>query len=902
MTGLSAQLDDAAKSSPDPAAVRLLFERLLETQGAGRILADEVVARAVAAVGGASRSLARLLVSDELALAVLAGDDPIDLSRAQNGDDLVRSRRLAFLAIARDDLCGTDVLETTGSRLSDLADGVLAAACRLAGAGEVGLAVVAMGKHGARELNYSSDVDIVFVAGDEADLAAATAAAREVVRLAGAAFRVDTDLRPEGRNGPLVRSLESYSAYWQKWAQPWEFQALLKARHSAGDVSTGEVFVARALESVWSRRFDADDLAQLRAMKGRAEEIVLRKGLSHRELKRGTGGIRDIEFAVQLLQLVHGQSDASLRARSTLDALAALAEGYVDPADASTLALAYRFLRTVEHRLQLIDEVRTHTVPEPGPARDHLVRVLGFGEPLAGRRRRSDRFDEVLSRYQSSVRSIHERLYFRPLLEVFAGTAGPTFVSETVATERLAAFGFREAERTRQALAELTRGLTRSSRLMQQLLPVLLGWLSETPDPDLGLLALRNFAGLPHQRDVVVASFRDSPELARRLCVILGTSRAIGDLALRHPDLALRLGSDAELAPPAEEALVEAAGGGRGEPSRSLRRLVGRETLRLAAGEILGVLPTSLVPRQLAALADAALTGALEAASPALPFAIVAVGRLGGAELSYGSDLDVLFLYEGSGPIDAAEGEATVARVMGVLNGATPAERIWTVDASLRPEGRKGPLARSLAAHREYHDRWLSAWERQALIRARPLAGDDDLLRRFMGLVEETVWERELSPDDVREIRRLKARTEKERIPAGEDPRFHLKLGRGSLADIEWTVQLLQLVHRVRGANTRLALAGLERAGALSREDASILETALSFLESTRNRWHLVGNYVSGAGGPATHTGSDSLPQSPEALRRLARSLGESPAELRENYRRVTRRARSVVERCFYEL
>jgi glutamate-ammonia-ligase adenylyltransferase len=441
---------------------------------------------------------------------------------------------------------------------------------------------------------------------------------------------------------------------------------------------------------------------------------------------------------------------------------------------------------------------------------------------------------------------------------------------------------------------------------MQQLLAVLLGWLSETPDPDLGLLGLRNLSSLPHQRDVVVAAFRDSPELARRLCVVLGTSRRLGELVQHYPAVALSLGDDDELFEKGRSDLSEralaAAGGGGGRAATSIRRLVGSETLRTAAADLFLVSPGLAASRRLSALADVTLEAALEAVGPSLPFAVVAMGRLGGEELAYASDLDVLFVYEGGRKNKAAEAEQAASRLLSLLNGSTPAERIWTVDASLRPEGKQGPLARSLDAYAEYYDRWMAPWERQALLRARPVGGDEGLLDAFMALVERTLWERPFGEEETREIRRLKARTERERIPAGEDPQFHLKLGRGSLADIEWTTQLLQLRNGVPATTTAGALAALANGGVLEEPDRAALATALAYLTATRNRWHLVGNYLAGASGVVGPAGADSLPQPGEALSRLARSLGKRPTDLRQEYRRVTRRARRVVERLFYGL
>jgi glutamate-ammonia-ligase adenylyltransferase len=273
-----------------------------------------------------------------------------------------------------------------------------------------------------------------------------------------------------------------------------------------------------------------------------------------------------------------------------------------------------------------------------------------------------------------------------------------------------------------------------------------------------------------------------------------------------------------------------------------------------------------------------------------VPFAVVAFGRLGGAELGYASDLDVAFVYDGSGRADAEEAERLASGLLRFVGGGTPAEQVWAVDAGLRPEGRNGPLARSLESWRAYLERWASTWERQAYLRARGVAGDGDLGQRLMASIEDAIWTRPLTPDAAREIRRMKARIEKERVGRDEDPEFHLKLGRGSLSDIEFTVQLLQLRHQVPGAATIGALHALVDAGHLPGDEAEVLEEAYRFCERTRNRSFLVV-------GPG-----DSLPIRPEQATPLARSLGFTVAGLREEYRRLTRRARRVVEHRFYDL
>lgn len=936
---LPPELDAAAQASAAPGSVRLAFEQLLGAADsapgvAERLVADPRLASSAAAVVSASRSLTRVILTDTSALDVLSAVSDGELrtaggvadpSQASDPHDLVRRKRLGMLAIAAADLTGAIGLEEAGAALSGLADAVLRAACSLSG-GHEGLAIIAMGKLGAGELNYASDVDLMFVGEDP------EGAGRRILATAAAAFRVDTDLRPEGRNGALVRSLDSFRSYWDRWARPWEFQALLKARYAAGDAQLGAEFEKAGGDAVWGRALGADDLAELRAMKGRAEELIERKGLEAREIKRGRGGIRDIEFSVQLLQLVHGAGDPAIRQPATLPALAELGSaGYIDSRDASALAIAYRFLRTLEHRLQLVEEAQVHTVPESLEARRALARVLGFAAPpgppstqkgrgathLRGGGEPEDRLAAVLARHQSHARAIHERLFFRPLLEVFAArdvTSTATSTSSrgtsrwtvTAAEDRLSALGFRQAERTREALSELTRGLTRSSRLMQQLLPVLLGWLSETPDPDEGLLSLRRLVSAHHSRDVLVAGFRESPELARRLALLLGTSRQVGGLVARHPELAVTFADDAGLVgEPADDlraTAIRAADPGTGRAEPALRHLVESVTLRIIATDILSQATDAEISRALADLGDATIAAALGAARPSVPMGLVAMGRLGGKELSYGSDLDVLLVYDGSGADDAAAAEEAAAAIFRLLNGSTPAERVWTIDASLRPEGRQGPLARSLEAYAEYYERWAAIWELQALVRARPVAGDPIVLDKFMGLVDQHVWGRSFGPEETRTIRLMKARTERERIPAGEDPQFHLKLGKGSLADVEWTAQLLQLQSRTPATGTLDALRLLMAAGCLEVVEGAVLAEAFRFCSATRNRWHLVGNFVAGEGRIVSKVGSDSLPSDREALGRLARSLGSDPTELREAYRRVTRRARRIVEARFYGL
>jgi glutamate-ammonia-ligase adenylyltransferase len=873
------EVTQATERSAAPERVHTALARLADTDPGAidRLGADAGLRSALVAVLAASRSLTHFCLTDREALEVLAHLD----RRPGERDDLPRWKNLEYLRLAARDLTGTDDLAAVGRHLARLADDVVQGAWTLAGEPAAGVAVIAMGKLGGRELNYASDVDIVFVGdGDVRGLLEATRSC----------FRVDVDLRPEGRQGPLVRTLDSYAAYWARWAQPWEFQALLKARPVIGPPDLGRAFAEAASAQVWDRPFGADELRQIRHLKARAEGEINRRGLAEREIKRGRGGIRDIEFSVQILQLVHGRHDAGLRSPTTLDALAELGRaGYVDRADAARLAGAYRFLRTVEHRLQLVDGAQVHALPTDVAALDRLARVLGHRDgPDATA---SSIFLAELRGHQTAARAIHEQLFFRPLLELFAGL--PVGLSPEAAKTRLEAFGFADAERTRQALQELTRGLTRSSRLMHQMLPLLLGWLSDAPDPDGGLLSLRTLVDDPHRADLLVSRFRDSPETARRICVLLGTSRLIATGLHHHPDLIDDLASD-----PSEglsdRLKVNSALDWRPGPTErtgALRRFKEAEELRIAAADVLDLFgpdAVEVVGSRLSNLAEAVLRAALETVASPVPLAVIAMGRLGGGELSYASDLDVLVVYDGTTPADAAMAETAAEELMRVVKGSTPAERVYLLDADLRPEGRQGPLARSVSGYATYYGRWAATWERQALLRARPVAGDAEVGRRFMEAADEFVWQPWTDEHD-REVRRLKARMERERIPARDDPDFHLKLGRGSLSDVEWTVQLLQLRHGIASTGTMAGLQALLAAGLVDPADAAALTDAYRFCERTRNRLYLV------RGVPG-----DALPSRADHLAFLARSLGFSSADLRGAYRRVTRRARGVAERLFY--
>ncbi|UWE08814.1 bifunctional [glutamine synthetase] adenylyltransferase/[glutamine synthetase]-adenylyl-L-tyrosine phosphorylase [Actinacidiphila bryophytorum] len=869
------------------------------------------------------------------------------LAAAADPDALRAAYRRCLLGIAARDVCGTSDLVRTAAELADLATATLRAALAIASAetpqdaAAARLAVIGMGKCGGHELNYVSDVDVIFVA-EPADGVEEVEAVRAATRLAarmmrvcsdttaeGTIWPVDANLRPEGKNGPLVRTLSSHLAYYARWAKTWEFQALLKARPVAGDPALGAEYVAAIRPLVWQAAEREHFVTDVQQMRRRVVDNIPAAQVE-RELKLGPGGLRDVEFAVQLLQLVHGRTDSSLRSGTTLTALAELAAGgYVGRADAASLDDAYRFLRLMEHRIQLHKMRRTHLVPDDEAGLRRLGRGLGFrSEPVAN-------LNREWKRHAMEVRRLHEKLFYRPLLESVAqlGT-DDVRLSTDAARQRLQALGYADPAAAMRHLEALASGVSRKAAIQRTLLPVLLGWFADSADPDAGLLGFRKVSDALGLTPWYLRLLRDEGAAAQRLARVLSSGRMAPDLLLRAPEAVAVLGSvDGGLVPREHAALeqeVLAAVGRADGPEQAIAAVRGvrrRELFRTAAADLIDtygddveaaedrVDPAVLVDRVGCAVfgvTAATVAGALRAAVNAvtgndarpLPtrFAVIGMGRFGGRELGYGSDADVLFVHEPHDGVDQAEaGKAAlaVADEMRRLLQIPTADPPLLVDADLRPEGKSGPLVRSLASYAAYYRRWSLVWESQALLRAIPVAGDQDLGARFIELIDPLRYPADgLDEEAVREIRRLKARMESERLPRGADRTTHAKLGRGGLSDVEWTVQLLQLQHagrlpELRTTGTRRALTAAAGAGLLDPADAAVLDEAWVLATRVRNAVMLV------RGRPG-----DTFPGDGRELAAVGRYLGFPPGhvgDMLEDYRRRTRRARAVVERLFYE-
>lgn len=862
------------------------------------------------------------------------------LDEVVDPDSLRVAYRRALLSIAARDVCGTTDVSEVAAELADLATATLRAALALAraeapaDAAQCRLAVVAMGKCGGHELNYVSDVDVIFV-GEPVDGVEETKAVQAAARLAahmmricsdttveGTIWPVDANLRPEGRNGPLVRTLSSHLAYYQRWAKTWEFQALLKARPVAGDPALGAEYVEAVSPLVWQAADRENFVADVQKMRRRVVATIPVDRVD-REIKLGPGGLRDVEFAVQLLQLVHGRGDSSLRSGSTLKALAALADGgYVGRADAAQLDEAYRFLRAMEHRIQLYRLHRTHLVPEDEADLRRLGRSLGLRtDPVT-------ELNRAWRRHASVVRRLHEKLFYRPLLDAVAQLApGERRLSAQAAGTRLEALGYADPAAALRHLEALSSGVSRKAAIQRTLLPVLLGWFADSADPDAGLLGFRQVSDALGKTPWYLRLLRDEGAAAENLARVLSAGRLAPDLLMRAPEAVSILGDPEGLRPRSREHLEqEVLAAVRRAPdaetavavTRGVRR---RELFRTAAADLIGSYgteenpaepdPGALVDRVGPAVTDlnaATISGALRAAvrerwGDTLPtrFAVIGMGRFGGHELSYGSDADVLFVHEpreGVGDEEAARAANAVVTEMRRLLQLPTADPPLLIDADLRPEGKSGPLVRTLKSYAAYYRRWSAVWESQALLRAEPMAGDADLGRDFVEMIDPLRYPAEgIGDDAVREIRRLKARMETERIPRGADPTLHAKLGRGGLSDVEWTVQLTQMRHGwaepgLRTTSTREALAAACAAGLIGQEEARTLDEAWVLATRVRNAVMLV------RGRPA-----DTFPSAPRELAAVGRYLGYEPGhvgDMLDDYRRITRRARAVVEELFY--
>lgn len=758
--------------------------------------------------------------------------------------------------------------------------------------------VLGMGKLGGQELNYSSDVDLLFVYGEEGGtfrsppksksrgpaptptlpnyqffkrLSEALIKEGTARGVEGGALRIDMRLRPEGDSGPLARSLDSYENFYAEWGQPWERMMLLKARCVAGDETLAGEFLEVIQSFRYPRSLGEGLLGEMAEMKARIEREVVRAGELDRNVKLGRGGIREVEFVVQTLQVLHGGRNPFLQTHQTLHALPKLAAyELLEPADADALAAAYHFLRDVEHRLQMEDHRQTHTLPASDEGLELIARLMGF--------KNRSQFHAALQRHTQTVR----RVYLSVL-----GTDDPT--SDTSAdpfpkdfdqqekawSEVLRQRGFRDPDKATRLCRVLVEGpgfghvSRRTSDLGRQLLVRLIDLCPGSrstdgqevlSDPDRVLARLDSYISAYGTRAPLYELWTARPNVFEHIVKLFDRSEFLAELAIAQPDLVdeLEAGAHIQRQKDAAQTLADLRHGvGDKDQHLWLRRYFQTEFMRLGLRDILGYVEPDAANLELTGLAEACVQYALEVVARRhrlreTPFAAIALGKFGGSELVYGSDLDLIFVAP-----DKTKGvprlQKMAREVIDLLSARTPQGMVFELDTRLRPDGEKGLLVNLLCAHEAYYRQHAMLWEIQALTRARHVAGHAATGRAFEHLARVLTDFRSApasiaayTPDWREQIARMRARIEKERTPMGKDP-LAFKTGRGGLVDAEFVAQTLAMQHGWFEPNTLRSLEKARDHGALSRDDADALLTPfrqLRRMESILRRWSFEGEAV----------------------------------------------------------
>jgi glutamate-ammonia-ligase adenylyltransferase len=871
---------------------------LLQVLGGSPSLAGTLVAEGEAwpeLVRRIEHEPARDVAGHTAALEALGAHGPI--ARAPLQQALRRHRRRELARIGGRDLIGLASVDDTMRELSALAEASVEVAVRCVrarlaeewgGDAAIPFVVLGMGKLGGEELNYSSDVDLVYVYGEEADHASGRPVrlffakiAEEVTRAVGEVtedgfcFRVDVRLRPGGEQTPLAVSLAGTLAYYEAWGQTWERSVWLKVRPVAGDRALGERVLDELAPFVYRRYLDFATFEDLKAMKRRVDASLRHPGQYERDVKLGRGGIREIEFWVQAQQLVHAGKDPRLQVRPTLRALAQLAAGgYTDVALAAPLADAYRFLRDVEHKIQIAHERQTQRLPDDPEEYRRLVRRMGHREPggdAAFRARYAHHADFVHATFDAlfhgaeAERRRDERPELATLLDAL-GDADATMA-------RLAQLGFRDVAAAAADLRLLRDGppyapaSPRRQRAMAALAPPLVAELARVADPDRALHHLATFIAQVGARTSFLHLLLENPGVMRLLVRLFGTSEFLSRDFLRHPELldSLVRADLVRVVRARDDLAAELHARLAGTPDLEtqldvIRRFRHEEFLRIGIRDIEGEVPGDVVREQLSSLAEVCLEAAVDIAAAAVRerlglaagpptdgLAVIGLGKLGGAELNYHSDLDIVFVYDAGSPewwsekgLAPHEYFTRVAqRAISALQTPTREGVAYKIDTRLRPSGNQGTLVSSLAAFEAYHATSAALWERQALAKARVLVGPPPLRARIEDARARFVYGRGLTADEARKMAAMRGRIAEER--GADGGRVNIKTDPGGLVDVEFAVQMLQLRHghdhptlRVRA--TREALDALIAAGVLDAADGAALRDGYAYLRDLEGR------------------------------------------------------------------
>jgi glutamate-ammonia-ligase adenylyltransferase len=897
----------------------------------------------------------RQWLGDELEADLAASLEPFTRHETRL-NVLRRFKYRHLLRIGGRDILGDADLTVTTEELSRLADVCLAAAWRWAAekltalygapvgpdGAPTGLAVIGMGKLGGDELNYSSDVDLIFVYGEDGETTGGESGgtangdffaeavrfivdALESVTEEGHAFRVDLRLRPEGRMGAVILSLDGYRAYIADRAELWERQALIKARCCAGDPVVGARFLDLIRPFVFRPGLDAAIVGEVRKMKSAIDQSLRAKGSSRRNVKLGMGGIREIEFLVQALQLLYAGDDPWLRERNSRRAIFRLIErGYLTPALGRFLGDALVHLRTVEHRLQILHEFQTHMLPEGQDELGRLARRMGIARPPAAARR------HFLAKHGRITRGVHRA--FREFFAAPPAAAAPAVRIPSYTA--LKATGFLDPDRARQNFLTLLEGrpLTpypaAARRALTAMFPVVLDSLWQTPDPDEALNQFERLVAAAGPRTAYLDLLASRQDLLTNLLKLCARGELVTQMLIAQPELLGVLADPATFAAPKRKAdfrrelsAAFAPAAGTAERRDRLRRIKQAEELGITWRMLLGVTDAERFSLEMTALGEAALAGgwfmALDEVAEQygvprdrrgrmITAAIVGIGKFGGRELTTGSDLDLFVVYgdgvagstddpgktDGREPVEAHVFYDRAVEALGsILGDITAAGVVFPVDLRLRPGSKGSGFASALDAVGRYYREWADPWERQTLTRARLVGGDPRVGRAVRRVIRDLLYGPEANPPDLKEMRELRGRMERE-LGKESPGRVHVKFGRGGLVDVEFITQALVMTHgarhpAIRRANTIQAIEAIKRAGLLPGDDADALAEHYRFLRRVSGALRLFGARP-----------SDTLEPAGPIPGRIAKSLDHaSRKELLEDYRRRTTRVRALYDR-----
>ena len=751
--------------------------------------------------------------------------------------------------------------------------------------------VLGLGKLGGEELNYSSDIDLFYLYSSHKGMTTgrltpgggyrdAVENHRFFVRMGeiitrllgdrtedGIVFRVDLRLRPEGESGEIAYSLPSLEVYYESWGRTVDRLALLKGRAVGGDRRLGEDFLELMSPFVYRRLMDYETLEEIGSLKGRIDRHVREEERGVTDIKLGRGGIREIEFIVQSLQLIHGGRTPAIREKNTVRALERLMRnGFLSERDAEDLGEAYVFFRNVEHRIQLVEERQTQVLPGNREDQEKLAWTLGYihnGLPDLAR------FEKDLNGFREKVRELFDRLFARPDTSSIPAPPGQVDIldedlSLDDAVKMLSQLGFSDPGKAYENLMLLRDGPPRGhfsnacKVLLRRIAPGLLGHLKDVPDPDGALLNFERFITRVGARASYYSMLAENPETVRLLAVLFGSSPFLSALVIRQPDLLdVMVAGTGLSAPKSRDVMTEEVRGLLvSSPSLQdeltfLRRYRNGEILRIGLGDLLGLRELLEINAELSVLSEVLIDAVWKIARREAgdgegkgegkgTFAVVALGKMGGREMNYSSDLDMVFIHGGS-EADREIYTRVAQRMITYLSSPTGEGVLYRIDMRLRPSGHSGPLVTTLKAFERYHREEAMVWEHQALTKARWVGGDTEFREKVEKVLGELVFGRPFGPDQLEEVIRVRGRMEEEIAREGKEPHFDIKTGRGGIVDIEFAVQMLQLAHgpdniSLRTPSTLNALESLAKTGLVEEKQYNTLRRAYLFFREIENR------------------------------------------------------------------